>query len=302
LEFLRLLAVLAGYGRVLRHARAEIDYWELRATGALAWQKMRRERRNVESATFFSMLSPPRERLPAMRRIVRFQLAYELLDGLSEEASSVAESLRLHDALHVAVRSSGRKYNTGFITPPHGYLAQLVAACRTVSATPSTSMGAAINRIARAQALNHAGLSGAATAWWESAAAEISSLDVLAMLTTPTDQHRAILDAYPEVCAVSALLDALVDLPDDQRTGNHNWLMHYESMDHASWRLAELAEVADARLGDLEQPLVHRAALAGLLAHNLVRAPEPFRRRLAPMVPYTRSAMALFGARRMLPD
>jgi hypothetical protein len=302
MEFLRLLAVLADYVRLLRHARGEIDYWERRATDPLAHEKMHRERRNVESATFFSMLAAPRERLAAMRRVVRFQLAYELLDGLSEEASTVAESLRLHDALGVAAGAwiMTAKYDS--------YLDELVRTCGAIT-EPSEPMLEAVLRVGDAQAHNHAGRARAWAVgrrsellWWEEAAAGISSLDLLAMLATPSDQHGAILDAYPEVCALSALLDALVDLPDDERTGNHNWLMHYESLRHASKRLTELAEIANDRLGRLEHARIHRAALAGLLAHNLVRAPEPFRRRLASAVPYTRSAIALFGARRLLSD
>lgn len=297
MELFRLLTLVGDYGRVLRHARGEIDRWEAKAAGALARGKMRGERRNVESATFFSMLAPRSDRLIAMRRIVRFQLAYELLDGLSENARTVAESLRLHDALHAAVGAPSAPCESG-------YLGELVLACRVIVPTPSAAMGTAITRIARAQTLNHAGRherhGEAGLAWWELAAAGISSLDVLAMLATPSDRHRAIFDAYREVCALSALLDALVDLSEDELTGNYNWLTHYPSMEHASWRLVELAEIANGRLGGLEQAGVHRAALAGLLAHNLVRAPEPFRRRLAPAVRYTRSAMALFGARRPL--
>lgn len=302
MEFLRLLAILAGYGRVLRRARREIDYWEHRATDPLAREKMHRERRNVESATFFSTLAAPGERLIAMRRIVRFQLVYELLDGLSEGASTVAESLRLHDALAAAAGAwiMTAKYDS--------YLDELVRTCGAIT-EPSEPMLEAVLRVGDAQAHNHAGRARAWAVgrrgellWWEEAAAGISSLDLLAMLATPSDQHRAILDAYPEVCALSALLDALVDLPDDKRTGNHNWLMHYESMEQASKRLAELAEIANARLGCLDRAHIHRAGLAGLLAHNLVRSPEPFRRRLVPTVRYTRSAMVLFGAGRPLPN
>lgn len=301
MELFRLLAALGGYGRLLPHARREIDYWEVRAQpDALAREKLRCERRNVESATFFSMLSD--DRLTAMRRIVRFQLAYELLDGISEEASTVEESLRLHDALHLAVR--GAWIMT--VNYDSAYLAELVQSCRVV-VTPEASgaMVEAIDRIARAQALNHVGASDRRSrdglSWWEADAAGISSLDVLAMLATPLEQHEAVLHAYTEVCALSALLDAVVDLPDDERTGNHNWLMHYPSMDFASRRLGELAEIALARLGALDRAYLHRAALAGLMAHNLVKAHEPFRR-LALAVPYTRAAMALFGARRLLPD
>jgi hypothetical protein len=297
MELLRLLAVVGGYGRVLRHARREIDWWEATATGPLALEKMHRERRNVESATFFSMLAPASGRLDAMRRIVRFQLAYELLDGLSERAPTISESLRLHDVLHMAVG--------GPAVPCSGYVAELVLACHSVRGAFSVSMHGAIVRIGRAQALNHAGAQGrgrAGLAWWETAAAGISSLDVLAMLATPVDQHRAILDAYAEVRALSGLLDAVVDWPEDELTGNHNWLAHYPSMEAASWRLVELAELANERLGRLDQAAVHRALLAGLLAHNLVKAPEPFPRRLAPVVRYTRSATALFGTHRLLRD
>lgn len=278
METLKLTAAVAGYARLLPGARAEIDRWRALAlldpeVAAIAVGKIDQERRNIESAVFFAMLAPRPERRRVVSAIVCFQLLYELLDGLNEQTPTIGAGLRLHGALLEALAEiMTAKYDSP-------YARGLVAGCGLKG---SPTMLAAAIRIGQAQALNHAGiglrgwaLRRSSGPWWETAAAGISSLDILAMIATPPSEHPQIVRAYREVRALSALLDALVDLPEDRATGSHNWLDHYPSASVAGDRIVLLAEHATENIARLDQPLVHHAVLAGLLAHNIVKLDSP---------------------------
>ncbi len=167
--------------------------------------------------------------------------------------------------------------------------------------------------VGTAQALNHAGgdLRGWAERfaprllWWEAAAAGISSVHILAMLASPPDTHRQIAKAYVEIGALSSILDGLVDLPTDDPL-NHNWSSHYECAMETADRVVALADDAQRALRGIPNELMHRAILAGMLAHNLVicdvrldHVREPCAR-LVQVVPYVRTGMRLFELRSWL--
>lgn len=271
-----LLAVTRYLCLVAPQARRELAYWEIRARliddpvlRTIALGKLGGERANIESAAFFALLARRHWR-PALRRIVAFQLAYELLDGLGEESSTVADGLELHEALLVALGAGNMtaKYDS--------YLDELVRTTRRI-ASPSEALVQAAIRIGEAQALNHAcgDLRGWAKAfapnlpWWEAAAAGISSLGVLAMLASPADTHARIARAYLRVDALGALLDAMVDRQTDDLDGNPNWLDHYDSEEHAAERLGQLVDDAWLAVQRLPSAGIHTLLLAGLVAHNL---------------------------------
>lgn len=211
----------------------------------VALAKLASDAQNVESIACFALLS--NDWRLALRRVVRFQLVYELLDGLSELYPVYELGMQLHEPLVESVQT-----------------VSLVVVERT-------------RRIAEAQSLNHAdgdlrqwGEAFAPDlAWWEAAAAGICSLGALAMLSTHPSQHEQIRTAYVPVDALAALLDALVDLPSDRQTGNHNWLEHYDTEREAAERVELLIRLALDLTNRLPQPRIHRLLITGLLAHAL---------------------------------
>lgn len=292
METVRLVKLAYAYRhRVLPAARAEIDRWETIAARSenaeLALGKIRGERRNVESAAFFALLAGPGWQ-PAIRRIVAFQLAYEYLDGLNEQHPNLRDGLTMHKAL------SGERAVSG-------YLGALVTSCRH-TAPRTTALTAAVRRVGEAQARNHAGVglqrwaerAVPSLAWWEGAAAGISSLDILAMLASPPEHHPRIAGSYVEVCALSGLLDGLVDRATDEPE-NHNWVDHYASREETLCRLDALIRQAARAVAGLPDPLPHQMILAGLLAHNLLIADEDARARLSRSARFTRLGMLLIG-------
>lgn len=253
------------------------------AVRSIARTKFAGEKQNVESAAFFALLAD--DWRSALQRVVRFQLTYELLDGLNERSRSLQVGLRLH----------GR----------------LLGAAGIMTADYDGALALAVRDVGEAQARNHAaiGLREWAEAyapqlhWWEAAAAGISSLRVLAMLCSPIEQHGHVRTAYLETDALAALLDALVDLPDDRRSGNHNWLDHYEHEQHAAWRLETLARDALGAVAHLPRAHIHRMLLEGLLAHNLASVGDHapiIRLRLLAISPLVRTGTRILRAREVL--
>lgn len=276
-EKISLVATIARYwGGVVPLARREIIYWYARAETIrdpvlrrIARSKITGEQSNIESAAFFGLLAG-RDWSRAVRLVVAWQLAYELLDGIDERNPCLADGLRLHGALVEAVGGPCSNHGCGH------YLQELVDTCREL-ARPSEELTAAAEEVGIAQARNHSGDGLQEWAeqfaphllWWESAAAGISSLGVLALLTTPPSEHGQVLRTYTEVRALSSLLDALVDDQADIHTVNHNWLRHYNSPRHAADRTMVLLKDARQALLPLHQEPLHRLILAGVVAHYL---------------------------------
>jgi tetraprenyl-beta-curcumene synthase len=257
-------------------ARREIGFWRTRAQAirdpllrGIALAKIDKEGANVEAAVFFATLAS-REWRVAVTRIVTFQLAYEYLDGLNEQQREVECGRRLHSALRHAIGGPASDHGGG------RYLQELVDACRAVT-SPSNELLATVERVGEAQARNHAGAGLKEWAqrfapdllWWEAAAAGISSLDILALLACPVDRHRQLPDAYVEVCALSALLDGLVDIQADIHSLNHNFARHYANEGEMAGRLQMLTRSAARSVRALPDGRLHALALAGLIAHNL---------------------------------
>ena len=182
-----------------------------------------------------------------------------------------------------------------------GYLETLKRAClKALDGLPSASavnrtLNDAAKRCGEAQAHNHAlAVEGCGRLvrwsreqapdsgylWWEMAAAGISCLAIHALFAaaaTPTTTRREaqrIDDAYfPPVCAISALLDSLIDLPHDAGTANHSFAAHYSSSESAAGRYAAIITAAERRLSTLRLAPRHRIVLAGITGYYL-SAPE----------------------------
>lgn len=280
-------AIVRYWTRLVPQARRELAAWRASIETIpdpierqVAREKVSGERQNVESAAFFALLAGNNWRL-ALQSVVRFQAIYELVDGLNEQQPDLQAGLALH-----------------------GRLAQMAN---------SLVLERAVHDLSQAQARHHAqvGLQGWAERfapgllWWEAAASGISSLRVLAMLCSAAKHHEPIRQAYVEIDALAGLLDALVDLPDDQQSGAHNWLGYYRDEQHAADRLGALAQDALAAVARLPDASIHGMLVEGLLAHNLAptgsHAPI-VRSRLAEISRLVRAGTRILRAREVLRD
>ena len=297
-------------------AKREIGHWRRRArtipNGTLrsqALHKLTGERLNPEAAALFAILAAPRHRKRLIRLIVAFQIAYDYLDAINEahDTANLQNGLTLHQALSDAVaieRSEGDYYRHHPHKDDGGYLAELVSACRAEIAQTTLcpplrqTINNAIDRVGIAQTRNHAlcvegesQLSEWAAAssdrdgyyWWELAAGGISSLGVHALFAAAVDgasieEARNIDAAYfPPVCAISALLDSLVDYDGDTQTGNHSFVSHYASVSIAARRFREIADEGRRLQSRLRYHRRHAVLLAGIasfyLSANEARSP-----------------------------
>jgi tetraprenyl-beta-curcumene synthase len=228
------------------------------------------------------------------------------------------------------------------VTPPRdaeddgGYLAELVATCRrrlwalpaAAAIVPAAEREA--RRCGEAQSHTHAAMLGGELGalrrwaredrpglglqWWESAAAGISSLAVHALLaaaavpgTTARDAER-IARAYTDICALSTLLDSLVDVDADSRTGNLSYFSQYPSPAAAAGGMRRLAARSAAGVARLPLSRVHRVIVSGLAGFYVsdegarsnaatLAASDAVLTQLAPAV---RPALVLLRARRAL--
>jgi tetraprenyl-beta-curcumene synthase len=271
-----------------------------------ALRKLSTEALNPEAAAFFAVLAPKTSRPRLIRLIVAYQAMYDYLDAVNEEQifSPLRDGLQLHRALLDTMQS--RQTSTDYYThhPEHddgGYLNALINTCRDLLDTfPSRAaltpaLIAAAKRCGEAQARNHAvSIEGydqlsdwserqapySGYLWWELAAAGISCLAIhvlfAAAATPKTTAHEAqCIDAayFPPVCAISALLDSLIDLPHDADTINHSFASHYTTSNHAAERYAAIIANAQERLSGLRHARRHRVILTGIIGYYL-SAPE----------------------------
>jgi tetraprenyl-beta-curcumene synthase len=293
-------------------ARSELRRWKLYAQSipdpALrrhALEKLSSEALNPEAAAFFAVLAPKTSRSRLVRLIVAYQAMYDYLDAVNEAStfSPLQDGLQLHRALLDTMkpkRISTNYYAYHPLSDDGGYLNALVSECRDVLATlPSkvaltTALIAAAERCGEAQARNHAVLINGhdqlvhwsetqmsrGYLWWEFVAAGISCLVIHALFaaaatpkTTPQEAERVDTAYFPPVCAISAMLDSLIDLPHDAGTTNHSFAGHYNSSDHAAERYAAIIADADKRLAGLRHARRHRIILTGITGYYL-SAPE----------------------------
>ncbi len=268
---------------------------------AAAIDKLTRERLNPEAAAFFAVLAPRRHRARLVRLMVDYQVAYDYLDAINEQPTSapLRNGLSLHRALSDAV-SSRRGVVDYYGHHPQsndgGYLTGLVRACQTViGVLPSAAaiepvLINAAERCGQAQSRNHAMLvegdtplvSWAAAQsensgylWWELAAGGISCLSLHALFaaaacTTTLHEAERIDTAYsPPICAISALLDSLVDYPSDADGTNHSFVGHYDTCGQAAERFAEITAEARALASTLSNRCRHMVILAGIASFYL---------------------------------
>jgi tetraprenyl-beta-curcumene synthase len=325
-------------------ARLEIRRWRRCAERipdgtlrAQALYKLSHERLNPEAAAFFAVLAPRRHRRALVRLMVDFQIAYDYLDAINEEPATapLRNGLQLHRALSDAVSSDAPDTDYYLHHPQHdddGYLLGLVRACRAALQTLPSSAALeplllhAAQRCGEAQSRNHAVLvegdeqliEWAAAQedtgeylWWELAAAGISCLALHALFaaaecaTTLAEAKRIDTAYYPPICAISALLDSLVDHDDDAGGTNHSFVGHYPSSNLTAERFATITSEACELSSVLANHRRHAVILAGIASFYLSapgarseRARPAARRTLACLGPSSAAILAVMRLRR----
>lgn len=328
---------------VFPEVRRELRAWDLRAQAIpdavlreRALGKLAGERFNTEVAATLATLVPPPRRRDVTEAIVALEVMYDYLDGISEHpgADPLADGRQLYRAFADAVAPSGPLADCYRHHPRRddgGYLAALASTCRrALWSLPSApvvapAMHAVLARCGEAQTRTHAVARlgrGQLEAWasaqpeaarlrWQevAAGAAASVLAAHALVahaadpTTTTADAERVAAAYFATCALTTLLDSLIDAEADAATGAHPYLGYYASEAEATERLGALAREAMAAAQGLPHAAHHRMTMAGAVAFYLSApgARAAHRRRLtAPVVrelrPLLAPSLAIFAA------
>jgi tetraprenyl-beta-curcumene synthase len=305
------LRMLAGYWlTIFPVVRREIERWRLRAAVIpspvfrdIACATLTNEGLNAEGAALFAVLAPRRRRRAVVLLLVRFQLLYDYLDALTERRvpEPLRTSLQLHRSLTAALGGCAPAEGY-FAHHPHGddggYLAEMVAGCRTVfRAMPSAALTAplamrAARRSAEGQSRSHAAVftgadaivawaeqttpAGSDLRWWETAAASESSLLIHALLASAADPRLAAGDAeritaayWPWIAGLNALLDDLIDTAEDAAAGTHSSIERYASPEETAHRLGAIAARVRHALDHLPLRRRHTTIVAAMTSFYL---------------------------------
>ena len=289
--------------------RRELGEWERRARAIPdpvlrkhALDKLRDERLNAEAAAAFATLAPRAHRASAVRLTLAFQVMVDYLDTLSEQAvpEPVRNGRQLHRALAASIDPGDEPidfYRHHPQSEDGGYLDALVTTCRTSLQTlPSAAavvpfaLRAAVRAgeaQGRAHAAAHLGIAqlrtwSAAQAddgkfeWWELAAGATSPLSLHALFAVAADPLTTLDDAadtegayYPPICALSTLLDSLVDHSRDGTTSDHSFVAYYPSNVVAAERLRSVTIHALAAARRLRNGSRHAVIVTGIAGYYL---------------------------------
>ncbi len=292
-------------------ARRELWRWERRAAAipdptlrAHALETLHAEHMNAEGAALFAVLTPPRWRVQVARTLVAYQTMYDYLDTLTElpECNEPLSCVELHRALDDALHLHGPVSDWYRLHPQREdrYLPALVATCRAgLASLPSFDVvqSAAIDSVRRAtevQTLNHrpalhrrSGLrawgeqavndDGQLT-WWEHAAGACSTLDLHTLLALAGEPDLTLADLDPTIrhgtalSALNTILESLVDLPADRRSGDHSYVSYYGSPGEAAERLRVLTAATIERARLLRRSARHLAIAQAMSSMYLSRA------------------------------
>lgn len=294
-----LVATLTDYWTtIFPQVRRELSNWRREASGIvdldrrqLALGTLEEEGSLAEGAAIFATLAPRRHRRDLVRLLVAWQVAYDYLDTLGE-SSAEANLLgcRFYSPLLAALEV--RAHNER--STDDSYLDALVLRCQqSLDQLPSADVVRYVARRAalrciEAQVLTHATVDrGSAPLkrwalmqertdlylWWELAAGAISSLGVHALLASAALPHSTAAEAqaidaayYPAICAVSTLLDSMIDSEADAGTTNHRVTDYYSGTAHALARIETITRDASAAARGLRCGRRHHVILAGMTA------------------------------------
>jgi len=305
--------------------RAELRRWDERAAAipdptlqALARAKLREERLNAEVAATLATVAPRAHRRDVVAAIVALEVMYDYLDALTERPSpdplgSGRELFRAFtDAVALDVehhRPTDDGYLQALRDTVRAALSRLPAAAEIAQVACSSAA-----RCAEAQIRLHAApllgdgqleqwarreAAGGDLEWRESFAGSAASvLAIHAVIAAAADpgttaaQAVAIDAAYLSICALSTMLDSLVDHDRDTRAGEPGFDRLYADGEELAGALVSVAELGIAQARALPRGAHHAMTLVGVVAYytSALGADDrarpvivPLRRRLAPL-------------------
>ncbi len=314
---------------------------------SLALSKLSEEHFNAQVSTTLATLLPRAARPRAVRALVALEVAYDYLDGLTELPAEdpLGGALALFASFTGALEPPGfserhpdRDAPGASAGDDGGYLAALGGAVRgELAALPSWPAlapvaHAAAQRTAQAQARLHAApplgdaqlcewaaplADGAGLGWREflaGAAASVLACHALIVAaatrgTTTADAER--LDGfYLRLCALSTLLDALVDRAADARSGADSLLRFYPDQVELAHAVRSLAGEAVGLAAALPDGPHHLMIMVGVVSYYLSAptARDPYarvvtaslRRELSPLIVATLAVMRAWRAGKAL--
>jgi tetraprenyl-beta-curcumene synthase len=294
---------------VFPEVRRELREWDRRAQAipdaelrGQALAKLRHERFNTEVAATLATLVPPARRREATQAIVALEVMYDYLDGVSEHPGPdpLADGRQLYRAFIDALDPTGPLVDYYRHHPQQddgGYLAALASTARgalwSLPAAPVVApvARAVLARCGEAQTRTHAvGRLGSAQlrAWasaqpeagrlrWSevAAGAAASVLAAHALVALAADPSTTAADAegvaaaYLTTCALTTLLDSLIDADADALTGAHPYRSYYASAAEMTVRLGVLAREAVSAVERLPGAPHHLMTMAGAVAFYL---------------------------------
>lgn len=294
-----LITTLTDYWTtIFPQVRAELHAWTSAAhripdpdRRRLALLTLGEESSLAEGAAIFATLAPRRHRRVLVRLLVAWQLAYDYLDTLGE---SSADALLDGRAFYAPLLAALEADAPSCASPPDVYLDALVQTSRqSLRQLPShRTVGPIVRRAALrcidGQVLTHAAatrgpqplqrwasMQGPTSVylWWELAAGAISSLGVHALLANAALPRTATADAlavdqayFPSICALSTLLDSIIDTAADDGTENHRTITYYATTEQAISRIETITRIASSAARGLQAGRRHHVILSGMTA------------------------------------
>jgi hypothetical protein len=263
---------------------------------------------NAQATATLATLAPREYRKPVVQAIVGLQVLYDYLDSLIERPlpDPLGEGRQLYKAFIDAIVLNGAPRGD-YYPPSHEsadgmYLEDLVGVVRSaLKQLPSQDAIAdvsayAAERCAEAQVHAHAtavlgdsqlegwaitNAAGTGLGWREFLAGAVSSgLSLHALITAASDpqtsqeQALAVDELYLSVCAVTTLLDGLIDYEQDMRSmGQPGYVRYYEDNDELAQGLRDVIHRAERGTRDVPNSTHHLMTLVGVAAYY-VSAPS----------------------------
>lgn len=268
---------------------------------AMALASLGLKRFHCQGGSVFAARVGPGYGRVLVRAIVALQTISDYLDNLCDRLGVEDEKAfrRLHQAFLDAL-IPGEPLKEYYAFYPYrddgGYLAGLVVSCqKALALLPSYSavMDNALELAylyANLQATKHlapgrreerllawlAPLSGGQKpplSWWELAAATGSTLGIFGLFALaagrrPAGEEISLLKEiyFPWIGGLHILLDYFIDLEEDRRGGDLNFVSYYANRDVAVERLLFFVAQCRRRIEDLPDPVFHLTVIQGLLA------------------------------------
>jgi tetraprenyl-beta-curcumene synthase len=303
------LANVRFWPQVAPLALGQLRRWERRAhmiedptLRSLALEKLREERFNSEVATTLATLVPKKHRKSVVEAIVAYEVMYDYLDGLTEQPTSdpLRDGRQLYraftDAIDPGPQPDGGYYSTRS-DDDGGYLTELVTVVREgLAGLPASgailqAAGRAAGRCAEAQVRAHAvpalgtaqledwavsEAAGATLGWQEYLAGAASSvLAVHALIAAAAEERTTPAEAgeidttYLSICALSTMLDSLIDYQRDAAAGETGYIRYYTDHDLLAKDLAGATRRAIEHATPLRDGAHHAMTLVGVAAYYL---------------------------------